>query len=73
MLDNCICHFRGIKSIFLLLFIHFLWKSLFPNNVDPDQMRHHMASDLGLYCLPLTLLWVSGLERVKDRLPSSLF
>ena len=22
------------------------------NNVDPDQMPHHVASDLGLHCLP---------------------
>ena len=25
------------------------------NNVDPDQMPHYVASDLGLYCLPLAL------------------
>ena len=37
------------------------------NNVDPDQMPHYVASDLGLYCLPMTLLqksrkeWVNGL------------
>ena len=23
------------------------------NTVDPDQMAHHVASDLGLHCLPL--------------------
>ena len=22
------------------------------NNVDPDQMPHYVASDLGLHCLP---------------------
>ena len=30
------------------------------NYVDPDQMPHYVASDLGLYCLPVTLLQVSG-------------
>ena len=29
------------------------------NNVDPDQTPHHVASDLGLLCLPVTLLRVS--------------
>ena len=28
-------------------------------NVDPDQMPHDVASDLGLHCMPMTLLWVS--------------
>ena len=26
------------------------------NSVDPDLMSHSVASDLGLYCLPVTLL-----------------
>ena len=30
------------------------------NNVDPDQMPHYVASDLGLHCSPVTLLWVPG-------------
>ena len=29
------------------------------NIVDPDQMPHYVASDLGLHCLPMTLLLVS--------------
>ena len=58
MLDKSICHFKGVQSILLLLFI-FLWKILLANNVDPDQMPHHVASDLGLHCLPVTLLRVS--------------
>ena len=32
---------------------------LLENNADPDQMPHDVASDLGLHCLPMTLLWVS--------------
>ena len=29
---------------------------LFANSGDPDQTLHFAASDLGLYCLPSTLL-----------------
>ena len=32
---------------------------LFANSGDPDQMPHSAASDLGLHCLPSTLLRVS--------------
>ena len=35
---------------------------LFANRGDPDQMLH---SDLGLHCLPFTLLEVSRLKWVK--------
>ena len=27
------------------------------NSVDPDQTPRYAASDLGLHCLPLSLLW----------------
>ena len=30
-------------------------KILLANNVDPGQMPHDVASDLGLHCLPLTI------------------
>ena len=29
------------------------------NNVDPDQTSPYVASDLGLHCLPMTVLRVS--------------
>ena len=32
---------------------------LFANSADPDQTPHSAASDLGLHCLPITLLRVS--------------
>ena len=32
---------------------------LFANNVDPDQMPHNVASEMGLHYLPMTLLWAS--------------
>ena len=40
---------------------------LFANSGDPDQMLHSVASDLGLHCLPSTLLRVSRLQWVKFR------
>ena len=39
---------------------------LFANSCDPDQMLHSAASDLGLHCLPITLLGVSRLQWVKQ-------
>ena len=39
---------------------------LFANSEDPDQTPHSAASDLGLHCLPITLLWVSRLQWVKS-------
>ena len=38
---------------------------LFANSEDPDQKPHSGASDQGLHCLPITLLWVSQLQWVK--------
>ena len=38
---------------------------LLVNNIDPDQMPHYKASDLGLHYLPLTLLWVSQKSELK--------
>ena len=39
---------------------------LFANSEDPDQMPCSVASDLGLHCLPITLLRVSRLQWVKQ-------
>ena len=38
---------------------------LFANSGDPNQMLHSAASDLGLHCLPITLLRVSRLKWVN--------
>ena len=35
------------------------------NSVDPDQMPHSAASDLGLRCLPMSLLWDARHKWVK--------
>ena len=38
---------------------------LFANSGDTDQKPHSAASDLGLHCLPITLLEMSKLQWVK--------
>ena len=38
---------------------------LFANSADPDQTPHNAASDLGLHCLPISILGVSRLQWVK--------
>ena len=35
------------------------------NSADPDQMPHSVASDLGLHCLPMSLLWNATLKWVN--------
>ena len=57
MLDESIRHSRGVESI--LSFFSIFVKILLANNVDPDQTPRYVASDLGLHCLPMTLLRVS--------------
>ena len=72
MFDESICHFRDVESILLLLF-YFWWKIMLANNVGPDQTPH-VASDLGLHCLPMTFLrvsrykWDNQVYFIKDRL-----
>ena len=39
--------------------------ALFANHGDPDQMLHSVVPDLGLQCLPNTLLGVSRLQWVN--------
>ena len=43
---------------------------LFVNSGDPDQTPCSVASDLGLHCLPNTLLRVSRLQWVNVNLPT---
>ena len=49
----------GVSGIFCLFYSIFDGKILLENTLDPDQMPHDVASDLGLHCLPVTLLRVS--------------
>ena len=43
------------------------------NNEDPDHMPHYVASDLGLNCLPMTLLWDSYRRRNKKNIPKKSY
>ena len=56
--EKSICNFRGV-GIFYRFCSIFFWKILLANNVNPDETPHCMASDLGLHCVPMTLLRVS--------------
>ena len=40
------------------------------NNGDPDQTPRSVASDMGLHCLPFTIMGVSRLQWVKVFLAS---
>ena len=52
MFEESICHLKGVVSFCRF----FLFRSKIPlaHNVEPDQMPHYVASDLGLRCLPIT-------------------
>ena len=63
MLNESIYHFKGVGSSMLVLF-YFLWKILLANKVDPDQMPHYVASDLGRHGLPITLYRFLGKNRL---------
>ena len=67
MLDESICHFRGIGSILSFLF-YFGWKILLANSVDPDQTPHYVASELDLHWLPIALYGFPGKNGLKETL-----
>ena len=46
----------GVSGLFCHFCSSFDGKILLANKVGPDQTPHYVASDLGLHCLPLTLL-----------------
>ena len=46
---------------------------LFTNSGYPDQRPHSVASDLGLHCLPVTLLGISRLQWVNITFLIALF
>ena len=50
-MDVSICHFKGVRYIWLLLF-YFRWTILLTNKVDLDQTPHDVASHLGVHYLP---------------------
>ena len=48
-----------VSFFFLLLLPCFIEISVNANSVDPDQTPRSAASDLGLHCLPISILWLS--------------
>ena len=54
MLDESICHLRGV-ALFL-----FLMENSVSKHVYPDPTPHDAASDVGMHCLRKTLLRVSS-------------
>ena len=50
MLKSCCCFFFLLPCFIEIPVFN-------ANSADPDQMSHSAASDLGLHCLPMSLLW----------------
>ena len=63
LLDRSISYVR----VFLLFSYFVKISELNANSVDLDQMLHSAASDLGLHCLPMSLLWDARHKWVKFR------
>ena len=55
-LRNGLFPILGVSSLFPRLLLIIETSVLNANSVDPDQMPHSAASDLGLHCLPMSLL-----------------
>ena len=58
ILGESMCHF-GVSGLFGRSYFILMEQILLAKSVDPDQTSHYVASDLGLHCLPMTLLLVS--------------
>ena len=56
---------KGVSGWFVLLPCFTEIPVLYANSVDPDQTPRSAASDLGLHCLPMSLLWDTRLKWVK--------
>ena len=62
-LDRSFSNRRGVWLV--CIFIILIPISVFnANNVDPDQTPHSAASDLGLHCLPMSLLWGLSIDEL---------
>ena len=63
-LDRFISNKRGVWLVFnISMFYRNFCKA---NSVGPDQTPRSAASDLGLHCLPMSLLWDGRHKRVND-------
>ena len=61
-LDESIRHIWGCLVFISFYHLCFSRNAQLPdtNSVDPDQTPRFATSDLGLYCLPMSLLWDVG-------------
>ena len=65
-LDRSISNREGVLSVFIItMFIEI--PVLIANSVDLDQTPRSAASDPGLHCLQMSLLWDASLKWVKRR------
>ena len=62
-----------VSGLFLLLLCFIEVPVFNANSVDPDQMPCSVASDLGLHCLPDTVLGVSQLKWVSPTIVCYVF
>ena len=58
---------KGLSGKFLLLPWFTEIPVLYAKSIDPDQTPWSVASDLGLYCLHMSLLWDTRLKWVKGK------
>ena len=72
-LDRSISYYKGYLVSFLLFSCFVEISELFANNVDPDQMPHVAASDLGINCLPKSLLCDARIKWVNMCLISKFY
>ena len=56
---------RSVWLVFILTIFFIKVPFLNANSADPDQTLRFVASDLGLDCLPLSLLWDAKINWVK--------
>ena len=74
-LDRFISYTGGVSLVFVISCFEEISK-LNANSLDPDQTPHIAASDLGLRCLPMSLLWDArrkGVRLPRPFIQSSLF
>ena len=61
-----ISYIRGVWLVLFLSLSCFVEISeLHANSIDSDQTPRSVASDLGLHCLPLSLLWDARHKLIK--------
>ena len=62
-MERFISRISGAWLVFIIMFVEI--SEFNANGVDPDQMPRSAASDLGLHCLPVSLLWDAMLKWIK--------